>query len=91
MDQPEIQFETAYLAGNLAEADLVRGLLEANGVQAHIADESATAALDGIISGNRGVSVMVPATLLADARAIIEEARDLGGVILESEEDDAEE
>jgi hypothetical protein len=78
-----------FTGGNLAEADVVRGLLVANGILAVIQDEGAVAMLDGMVSGNKGVSVMVPASALEAARAVLEEARALGR-IEPSEEPDTE-
>ncbi len=70
---------TAFVAGNLAEADVVRGLLVAGGVEARIEGEESVAALDGAATGNRGVRILVAAEDLARADAVLREARSEGG------------
>jgi hypothetical protein len=79
---------TAFTAADLAEADIVKALLLANGVPAIIKDDSAVAMLDGMVRGNLGIDVLVPADRLDEAREIIEEARRVGH--LADEEDDEE-
>jgi hypothetical protein len=63
--------QTAFTAGNIAEADLIRGLLVANGIPAVIQNESAVSMLDGMVTGNRGVPVLVNAEQLAEAQRVI--------------------
>jgi hypothetical protein len=64
---------TAFVASSVMEADVVRGLLEANGIPAIVVGGDMAAMLDGMVSGNKGVSVDVPASHLEEARRVIEE------------------
>jgi len=75
-----------YVARNLSEADLISGLLEANGIDAHIEDEEGVTMLDGIVSGNLGVTVSVLRADAGTARDVIEEARALGRLAADEEE-----
>jgi hypothetical protein len=68
--------KTAFTASNIAEADLIRGLLVANGIPAVIQNESAVSMLDGMVTGNRGVPVLVNADRLEDAIIVITESYD---------------
>jgi hypothetical protein len=70
---------TAFVAGNLAEADVVRGLLVAGGVDARIEGEESVAALDGAATGNRGVRILVGSEDLARAQAVLRESRSEAG------------
>ena len=65
--------QAVFVAGNISEADIVRGLLVANGIPAVIQNESAVSMLDGMVTGNRGVPVMVNAKDLEAARQVIAE------------------
>ncbi len=69
---------TVRIARNLAEADVIRGVLEAHGVRALIRDESATMMLDGMISGNRGVAIAVSRGDAERAEEVLEAARRVG-------------
>jgi hypothetical protein len=69
---------TVRIARNLAEADVIRGVLEAHGVPTLIRDESATMMLDGMISGNKGVAIAVPRGEAERAEQVLEEARRAG-------------
>jgi hypothetical protein len=75
-----------FVARNIMEADLVVGLLEANGIDAHVQDEASVSMLDDIVSGNLGVPVTVGHADYEEAKAIIEEARQ-GGRLDSGEEE----
>ena len=77
-----------FTGATIAEADVVKGLLIANGILAIIQDEGAVAMLDGMVSGNRGVRVRVPTEAVEDAMAVIEAARAAGDVETVDEEPD---
>ena len=66
-----------FSARNITEADLVRGLLDANGIRAEVEDDDSVTTLDGIVTGNRGVTVSVRREDAPTAREVIEEARAL--------------
>ena len=65
----------AYIASTLSEALVVRGLLESSGILTTIDDETLIVVLDGMVSGNKGVRVMVPTIALEEAQSLIAEAR----------------
>lgn len=75
-----------FVARNITQADVVAGLLEANGIDCTIQDEEGVTMLDGIVSGNAGVVVTVAAADAADARAVIEEAHSRGHIAADEEE-----
>ncbi|MCU0725429.1 MAG: DUF2007 domain-containing protein [Planctomycetes bacterium] len=81
----EGEWVEALVAANLAEADLVRSMLEAAGISARIEAESSAAMLDGFLGLGRFVKVEVPAADLEEALAILEEAREIGGLSGEEE------
>ena len=78
----------AYTASTLAEAIVVRGLLESAGIVTSIDDEILIVVLDGMVSGNKGVRVVVPAIALEEARSLIEEARDAADGDEDEDEDE---
>lgn len=65
--------KTAFVASTVTEADIVKGLLEANGIPAIVEGGNMVAMLDGMVTGNKGVKVDVPASQIEEARRIIEE------------------
>ena len=73
MPDEDVQ-KTAFVAATITEADLVRGLLEANGIPAIVQGANMVSMLDGMVSGNRGVMVQVPASRIDDALKVIEES-----------------
>jgi hypothetical protein len=81
----EGEWVEAHLAANLAEADLVRSMLDAAGIAARIEGESSAAMLDGFLGLGRFVKVEVSAADLEEALAVIEEARQIGGLSGEEE------
>ena len=68
----------AYEAPSLTEADLVVGLLRANGIPAFLDNEASTVTLDGYVGLQRIVKVLVPAGTEDMARRLIVEAGRLG-------------
>ena len=88
MDSANETSAVAFTGASIAEADLVKGLLVANGIPAVIRDESAVVMLDGMITGSKGVAVLVPASVLDEARVVLEEARAAGDVEFSDEESD---
>jgi len=64
---------TAFVASTITEADIVKGLLEANGIPAMVVGGNMVAMLDGMVSGNKGVKVDVPGIHIDEALRIIEE------------------
>ena len=75
-----------YIARNLAEADLIAGLLSANVIDAVIENEEGVATLDGIVSGNRGVTIAVRREDAEVAKGMIAESRALGRISAGEEE-----
>lgn len=75
-----------FTTGNLAEADLVKGLLLANGVEARIEGEGISAMLDGMVRGT-GIVVKVPADSETQAKEIIQAAHDRGEIEPESDDE----
>jgi hypothetical protein len=75
----------AFTAADLSEAEIVNSLLIANGLRSMIDNETATAMLDGMVSGNLGVHVIVPESEHARALEIIAEARSVGDLVDEEE------
>ena len=64
---------TAFMASSVTEADLVKGLLESEGIPAVVQGADMVSMLDGMVSGNKGIAVVVPAIHLEEAIRIIEE------------------
>ena len=71
MSDEEVQ-KTAFVGRNVTEADIVKGLLETNGIPAVVVGGSMVSMLDGMVTGNEGVAVQVPASRIEDAKRIIE-------------------
>ncbi|MHC4472222.1 MAG: putative signal transducing protein [Planctomycetota bacterium] len=78
MDRPDEPTARVFIGKDISQADLVKGLLLANGIPAVIQDEGTVAMLDGMVSMGKGVAVHVPRSVLEAARAILEEARTVG-------------
>lgn len=76
--EPSADYVPVFEASGLPEADLIRGLLVAHGFPALIEGEETVVVLDGMVTGNRGVRVLVPGTDLEAAASVIREARDAG-------------
>ena len=75
MGDPDVKVCTA---ANVVEAEIVRGLLEANGIPAMVMDETIALVMDGMVTGNLGIDVHVPKSALAEAERVIREAREAG-------------
>ena len=73
-------FVTVFQAASLLEAEMVKGLLEGEGLMASIPGEHATDPFTSTreITGGRQLTVEVPDEQAAKARAIIEAARESG-------------
>ncbi len=79
----------AWSAATLGEANIIRGLLESGGIPAVIDDEIIVGVLDGMVTGNKGIRVVVPADRLSEARRLIEEAHEEGlGPLAEAGEEE---
>ncbi len=89
MDRSDDVSAVIFTGRTIAEADVVKGLLLANGIPAVIQDEGPVAMLDGMISGNKGVDVRVPIAAVGEARAILAEAREVGDAEAPEEESEA--
>ncbi len=72
----ERDFACVHLVGTVAEADVVKGFLRANGILADIANEGTAVWMDGMVSGNKGVGVLVPRESLEAARRLLDEVQE---------------
>jgi len=79
--------QTVFVAATITEADLVKGLLETHGIPALVQGADMVSMLDGMVTGNKGVSVVVTASSLEEARRVIEENHHPAD---EDEEEDAD-
>ena len=82
-EQHSPEYRTVAVFGSLADAELVRGMLEADGIAAAVLDGTDAALLPG---AGRAVRVLVPALDIARAREILATPSD-GFAATESEED----
>jgi hypothetical protein len=63
---------TIHTCKDVQEAEIVRGMLEAGGIQAFIPDENAASLLPSQVLDTLGVRVMVPAEDADRARELLE-------------------
>jgi len=63
----------AFTASSVTEADIVKGLLESEGIPAVVQGGDLASMLDGMVTGNKGIDVLVPRIRLEAAIRAIEE------------------
>ena len=64
----------AFTASTVTEADIVKGLLESRGIPAVVQGANMASMLDSIVTGNKGIPVLVPRERLDEATFVIEES-----------------
>jgi hypothetical protein len=67
-----MELKTVFNTFSPAEANLVRGRLEAAGFEAYIQGELAGMSIGGYTAATGGIRIQVPEDRAADARALIE-------------------
>lgn len=82
-EQHSPEYRTVAVFGSLADAELVRGMFEADGIAAAVLDGTDAALLPG---AGRAVRVLVPARDLARARELLASPGD-GSTMREGDED----
>ncbi|MEN8152204.1 MAG: DUF2007 domain-containing protein [Planctomycetota bacterium] len=63
----------AFTASSVTEADIVKGLLEAGGIMALVQGADMASMLDGMVTGNKGINVIVPRERVEEAIRLIAE------------------
>jgi S-adenosylhomocysteine hydrolase len=62
----------AFTASSVTEADIVKGLLESEGIMAVVQGADMASMLDGMVTGNKGIDVLVRREQLEEAIRVIE-------------------
>jgi hypothetical protein len=79
--KPDDDLVRVFTGSNIMEADIVKGLLRAHGIDAVIENEGPIVMMDGMITpSDRGVGVLVLGAKKDAATAVIEEARGQGEI-----------
>ena len=68
-----MELVTAYTTFSVGDAQLIRSMLEAAGIEAEVMNEFSTLGMEGYSLASGGLKVQVRDDQLADARALIEE------------------